>query len=74
MQKITQIKLRNILKHYTVPFKIQVHKNQGKTEEYHRLSGDQGIKTTQSMWNSGLDCEEKTISKKTNTIQINSLI
>lgn len=59
--KITQIKIKELLQNTTpVPFKIQVHKNQGKTEELSQTGGDQGIKTTQvSMWNSGLDCRRK---------------
>lgn len=48
MQKSHKSKLRNILQNTTpVPFKIQVHKNQGKTEELSQTGGDQGIKTTQ---------------------------
>lgn len=61
MQKSHKIKIKEHSPNTTpVPFKIQVHKNQGKTEELSQTGGDQGIKTTQeSMWNSGLDCRRK---------------
>ena len=60
MQKSHKSKLRNILQNTTpVPFKIQVHKNQGKTRNYHRLVETKVFRQLKSMWNSGLDCRRK---------------